>query len=111
MKTLILAALTSTIIMGSAMAKTHACAQDARTQAAALLKLHMDGTDMAASIDDKVTVRPSIKALKGKGKFDVLEMIGYVYKAQYRIRMIYAVMTDKTCLLMGQEILEIADPY
>ncbi len=89
----------------------HPCAADARDKAKALLTLHMDGANMNVDVDDKVVRRAPVRALKGKGKFDVLEVIGYVYKAQYRIRMIYAPMPDKSCVLMGQEIFEIADPY
>jgi hypothetical protein len=91
-------------------APKHPCAADARAKATPLLKLHLDGADLNMSVDDKVKLLPPVKALKGKGKFDVLEVVGYVYKAQYRVRMIYAQIPD-TCLLMGQEVLEIANPY
>jgi hypothetical protein len=93
----------------TALAK-HPCADDARAKAQNLLSMHVSDDDIRGSIDERVVRRAPIRALKGKGRFDVLEVIGYVYKAQYRIRMIYAVIPD-TCLLMGQEILEIADPY
>lgn len=89
----------------------HPCAADAREKARALLTLHMDGTNMNLNVSDDIVRRAPVRALKGKGKFDVLETIGYVYKAQYRIRLIYAPMPDKSCVLMGQEIFEIADPY
>lgn len=99
-------------------APKHICADLARKQAAALLALHMDDTDMKGDISDVVTVKPPVKALRGKGKFDVLETTGYVYKAQYRIRLIYAMMRadlapkpEERCLLMGQEIIEIANPF
>jgi hypothetical protein len=101
----------ATALALSANAAQHPCASDAREKAAKILALHMEDADMRGSIDDNVTVKPRVKALKGKGRFDVLETIGYVYKARYRIRMIYAPMSDKSCLLMGQEIFEIADPY
>lgn len=111
MKFIALSAL-AILAASSAMAKpVHPCAEDARKHAASLLALHMSDSQMNGDIDRKVTVKPPVKALKGKGKFDVLETTGYVYKAQYRIRMIYAVMSDKSCALMGQEIFEIADPY
>lgn len=96
---------------GSAWAAPHPCAEEAKEKAAALLKLHMDGTDMDGTIADTVTLRAPVKALAGNGKFDVLELTGYVYKAEYRIRMIYAVFDDQSCALMGQEIFEVADPF
>jgi hypothetical protein len=118
MKFAVIGLAAALILAAQASAKQHLCAEEARKQAAKLLALHMDDTEMKGSIDDKVTVKPSVKALRGKGKFDVLETTGYVYKAQYRIRMIYAVMSkdlgpepEQRCTLMGQEILEFADPF
>ena len=40
-------------------------------------------------------------------KLHVLEVIGHVYKANYRMRMLYAA-SPGPCLLMGQEILELS---
>jgi hypothetical protein len=111
MKFAVLGLAAATAMSVSAAAAKHPCAGEARKQAAKLLALHMDGVDMKGDIGDEVTVKPRVKALKGQGRFDVLETIGYVYKAQYRIRMIYAPVSDGACLLMGQEIFEIADPY
>jgi len=37
-----------------------------------------------------------------------VEVWGYVYKGQYRMRFIYA-QPPQNCVLMGQEILEYAD--
>ena len=42
--------------------------------------------------------------------FDVLEVWGHIYKADYRMRLIYAQIKG-SCALMGQEILEASDPY
>ena len=42
-----------------------------------------------------------------KQLFDVLEVWGYIYKGQYRMRLIYARLPGE-CVLMGQEILEYA---
>jgi hypothetical protein len=47
---------------------------------------------------------------QGNGKFDVLEVWGHIYKADYRMRFIYAQIKD-SCTLMGEEILEASDPY
>lgn len=102
--------LAANLAAAVAAGAAHPCAGDTREKAKALLTLHMDGAGMAVSVGDRVIQRPSVRALKGRGKFDVLEVTGYVYKAQYRIRMIYAAIPD-ACVLMGQEILEISDPY
>ena len=76
-----------------------------------LLKLHFEADELEnAGVDDTVRQLPPIKALKGSGKFDVLEVWGHIYKADYRMRFIYAQIPD-SCVLMGQEILEASDPY
>jgi hypothetical protein len=104
------------------LAADHRCAADARARAQQLLSLHFvmnagdplsklaTGTVENLYIDETVRVLKPIGALKGKGKFDVLEVTGSIYKADYRIRMIYAQFSD-ACTLMGQEILEASDPY
>jgi hypothetical protein len=94
-----------------ATAQTHRCAKDAIEKAMPLLKLHFDQAEKLenAGIDDQVKVLAPIKALKGNGKFDVLEVWGHIYKADYRMRFIYA--QGKGCTLMGQEILEASNPY
>lgn len=116
-------------LTGVAAAKpVHPCADDARARAEGLLRLHFESDDLKLaleegppkdtdsgemmnwSIDENVTVKPPIAALAGKGKFDVLEVYGYIYKASYRMHFIYAQIPD-TCVLMGQEILEESDPY
>ena len=92
----------------------HRCAADAIERATPLLTLHFsDGQPTAIenlSIDDTVKVLPPLRALRGKGQFDVLEVWGFIYKGQYRMRFIYARIPG-SCVLMGQEILEAADPY
>jgi hypothetical protein len=96
---------------GVAAAQTHSCAKDAIDKAMPLLKLHFDqGAKLEnAGIDEKVKVLSPIKALAGNGRFDVLEVWGHIYKADYRMRFIYA--QGKGCTLMGQEILEASNPY
>jgi hypothetical protein len=89
----------------------HPCDADAIKRGMPLLKLHFEADDLSnASVEDTVKQLPPIKALKGKGKFDVLEVWGHIYKADYRMRFIYAQVPD-SCVLMGQEILEASDPY
>ncbi len=93
----------------------HSCDADAKVRAERLIKFHyLDGqagtvenVDVPSNIAVK-SLKP-IKALVGKGKLDVLEVTGYVYKAEYRVRMIYAQFPG--CVLMGQEILENSNPY
>jgi hypothetical protein len=116
------------LITGQANAAEHACAEDAMSRAGSLLKLHYGAGDNALNdkpgassseagqdrqaweLNSKVTTLKPIKALVGKGRFDVLEVTGFVYKAEYRMRFVYAQIKD-TCALMGQEILEASNPY
>jgi hypothetical protein len=103
-------------------AADHPCAGDAHQRAEMLLRFHfvMEPGDPATKLatpdtlkietDAKVTVLKPIKALRGKGKLDVLEVQGYIYKASYRMRFIYAQIKG-SCALLGQEILEEADSY
>lgn len=90
-------------------AAEHPCAADARTHAKALLAFHF-GPDDRMEIDPAVKVLPSMKDPAGKGRFDVLEIWGNIYKGQYRMHFIYAQIKD-SCVLMGQEVLEYDDPY
>ena len=86
------------------------CEAEAKERAKALLAFHFGEKPDRFAIDDTVKELPPIKALKGNGKFDVLEVWGHIYKADYRMRFIYAQITD-SCTLMGEEILEASDPY
>jgi len=105
----VIAALISALAPAAAFA--HPCDADAIKRGMPLLKLHYEADELAnASVDNTVKELPPIKALKGKGKFDVLEVWGHIYKADYRMRFIYAQVSG-SCLLMGQEILEASDPY
>jgi hypothetical protein len=66
------------------------------------------GTDRSIDIENSVRVLAPIRnPANRKQRFDVLEVRGYVYKAQYRVRLIYSRLPGE-CLLMGQEILEYA---
>ena len=99
------------ILLSPAAGSAHPCDADAIKRGMPLLKLHFEADQLEnASVDDTVKQLPPIKALKGKGKFDVLEVWGHIYKADYRMRFIYAQIPD-SCVLMGQEILEASDPY
>ena len=98
---------------GAGLAQTrHPCAADASQKAAALLKLHLDdpGLALPAAVDPAVKALAPVKALKGNGRFDVLEVWGHVYKADYRMRFLYAQIKG-SCVVVGQEILDAGDPY
>jgi hypothetical protein len=100
-------------IVGPAQAqqKTHPCATDALKRADILLRLQAEAAaDQPVDVEKTVKVLAPVKALKGKGRFDVLEVWGHVYKATYRMHFIYAQIPN-SCALMGQEILEADDPY
>jgi hypothetical protein len=98
------------LIAGVAPALAHPCDADAKKRALALLNLHTEASPGSPATIGDVKPLGDIRALRGKGRFDVLETVGYVYKAEYRIRLIYAKIAG-SCLLMGQEILEASDPY
>jgi hypothetical protein len=89
----------------------HPCEKTAREQAMKLLIFHAGESDLT-TIDDHAKILPPIKNPVGKESFDVLEIWGYIYKAQYRMRFIFAKTgkgkTDSDYTLMGQEILELA---
>jgi len=94
-------------LLASPAAAAPPCAGDAQTKAKKLLALHTE--DASGAVGEAKSLG-DLKALKGKGRFDVLEVTGYLYKAEYRMRLIYAQIKG-SCVLMGQEIMEIADPY
>ena len=84
------------------------CGEEARKDAIKLLKFHSNNDDRA-ELEAGVKQLPSIaNPANKKQKFDVVEVWGYVYKGQYRMRLIYYYMSNKECALLGQEILEYA---
>jgi hypothetical protein len=88
----------------------HPCSEDAKAKALALLRFHSEGDDRAA-VDDVVRQLPSIRnPTNPRQSLDVLEVSGYVYRAQYRMRILYArVATSPTaCAVLGQEIMELS---
>jgi hypothetical protein len=89
----------------SADAATHRCANDARQRAEKLLRLHAETTQPISIDKDVKTIAPIRNPADAKQQFDVLAINGFVYKAQYRMRFIYA-QIEGTCALIGQEILE-----
>ena len=76
-------------------------------QAKKLLTFHF-GPDNRIAIDKSIKVLAPLRNPANKKQlFDVLEVWGYIYKGQYRMRLLYARLPG-TCTLMGQEILEFA---
>ncbi len=85
----------------------HACAVEALTQARALLVFH-SGDASRVDIDDRVRMLAPIRnPANARQRFDVLEVIGHVYRADYRIRLLYARLPGP-CVLMGQEVIELS---
>lgn len=94
-------------IAGGVFAKPPECSALAIEQARKLLSFHADG-DGRIEIDKAVKELPSLKnPANEQQRFQVLEVWGYIYKARYRMRLIYAPMGG-SCALMGQEVLEYA---
>jgi hypothetical protein len=92
-----------------AHANSPKCSSNAVAQAKKLLDFHVGG-------DDRITIDPNVKELpplrnpaNPRQKFQVLEVQGAIYKAQYRMRLIYF-RSGAECILMGQEVLEYAKP-
>ena len=106
----VLASAATVLALAASPAFAHPCDDDARARATPLLLLQYESPDAQVGIDDSVKQLPALKALKGSGKFDVLEVWGYIYKAEYRMRFIYAQIPG-SCVLMRQEIIEASDPY
>ncbi len=108
LKAALLAALLLLSACGHAQ-QQHRCAAEAVKQARALLIFH-NGADVNVGVDDTAKVLPPLRnPVNPRQLFDVLEVRGYVYRANYQMRLIYA-RVPGTCALMGQEILERASP-
>ena len=72
---LITAFLLCIATVAAVRAEPHACAADAIAKADQLLRFHGEvQSGQPASVDQNVKVLPPVKALKGNGHFDVLEV-------------------------------------
>ena len=104
-----LALLVVALSSGLAFAQpaVHRCAAAAVEQAGKLLTFHF-GPDARIDLDKTVRVLAPLKnPANPKQVFEVLEIGGSIYKGRYRMRLIYAQLPGD-CVLMGQEILELA---
>lgn len=102
------AAILAGLLAGSGHAiAAPACADDAIAQARKLLTFHFGEGDLVSIADEAKEMPPLRNPADKDQRLDVLEVWGFIYKAQYRMRFIYFRTTD-TCALVGQEILEYA---
>ena len=105
-------ALASCLLFASAAhGAEHACGADAVARAKKLLRFHANAQPDMIGDGTTAKVLAPVRALKGNGLLDVLEVTSHIYKADFRMRFIYARAKDASCTLMGQEILEASNPY
>jgi len=105
--------VTAVLLSLAAVAATAAkdlCANDASEQAKRLLAFHMgDGFQDRMSFDSPSPTPPIRSPANSKQVFKVLEIDGYISPhGRYRMRFLFYPLPSG-CLLMGQEILEIAN--
>lgn len=82
------------------------CKAQAVTEAKKLLAFYRDNDDRA-DIDNNVTPLARMRNPENRAHyFDVLQVWGTIYKGKYRMRFLF--LSD--CTLMGEEILEYANP-
>jgi hypothetical protein len=80
---------------------------DVIEQARKLLVFHF-GDDERIEVDSTVEeLMPIANPANKNEKFKVLQVWGFIYRGQYRVRLTYYPM-DGACVLMGQEIMEYA---
>lgn len=85
------------------------CAGQARSQAQRLLAFH-HGEDDRIAIDDRIEVLAAHPDPVGEADDLVaLQLRGHIYRANYRLRMIFRTMGEN-CVLIGQEVFEDAHP-
>lgn len=84
------------------------CKAEIIDQSQKLLEFHFgEKNDNIHVADDIKELHAIVNPKNKKQKLRVFETWGYIYKGEYRIRLIYYISpSDKSCTLMGQEILE-----
>lgn len=85
------------------------CEPQAIEQAAKLLRFHSGGDSRAEVMPQARRLAPITNPVDKHQKLEVFEVPGYIYKASYRLRLIYFPI-GKDCVLMGQEVLELSRP-
>lgn len=91
---------------GLAMAADHACAEDASRRAKALIAFNYPTSPEFALLGERpVRVLAPIKRPEIGDRLDVLEVYGFVHRARYRVRILYA---QGNCTMLGQEIVDIS---
>ena len=101
--------LTTILFLSLLLAQTtqsaaHTCSAHAIEQAGRLLTFHF-GPDDRMIIEPQTKVLRPLKNPAGRGRYDVLEVWGNIYRGRYRMRFIYGIVSGQ-CVLVGQEILE-----
>lgn len=85
------------------------CAGNISTQAEKLVAFHLSeglGGNKVEVQKPFKTLAPIKNPVDPKQVFQVVEVWAHVYKATYRVHLIYAQVAGEPCLLMGQEVLE-----
>ena len=105
-----IAVLSFSLAVFPSFAKQPVCSSEALQQAKDLMTYHANGFDdekYAAIEDETLTLLPGIIiAGHEQPQFVVLQVMGHVYKSKYQMRLTYR---PDGCILLGQEILEIAE--
>jgi len=97
----------ASLLIAPCFAAVPQCEADALAQAKKLLAFHSEGNGQAA-VEPHAKVLPSLVNPANKSqRFVVLEVVGYVYKTNYRMRFLFYPAGGE-CVLMGQEILELS---
>ncbi|MEP6881817.1 MAG: hypothetical protein ABI866_07485 [Dokdonella sp.] len=99
--------LLSLVLSAPCLAAPLQCEADALAQAEKLLAFHADNDDRAEVASNAKALPSVVNPVNKKQRFLVLEVMGYVYKGNYRMRFLYYPI-DGDCVLMGEEILELS---
>jgi hypothetical protein len=99
--------LLSLFLSAPCLAAPLQCETEAIAQAGKLLAFHSDSDNRAGVEAHAKTLPAIINPANKKQRFLILEVMGYVYKANYRMRFLYYPVGGD-CLLMGQEIIELS---
>lgn len=89
-------------------ASAHQCTADALKRAAKLFKLHVPGGQMI--VDDQSVEISEVNTIGGKGYYDAIRVQVLDGNSPYRTQFLYQQGLN-SCQLMGQEILDLKNPY